>query len=141
MKEVTIFFDGGIRKGRMALGFVAYDMDGQEIFCGNRFCGKIESSSNVAEYRAVIAAIQKSIEKNVKIIHIIGDSQLIIKQITGAFKVNKPILLKHRDHAIKLLEQFDDYTIMWVPRKQNRRADELVNDVFERNNVKCTKKK
>lgn len=124
----------------MALGFVAYDMHGKEIFCGNRLCGKIESSSNIAEYKALIAAIQRSIQEKVNIIHIIGDSALVVKQVTKVFKVNKPILLEHRNHVLRLLEQFEDYTIKWIPRRENKRADALVNEVFERRNGKCSKK-
>lgn len=140
MKEAVVFFDGGIRQGVMALGFVAYNLDDQEIFCGNRLCGKILSSSNIAEYRALIAALEKSIEEKIEIIHIIGDSQLIIRQVTGIFKVNKPELKKHQDRVLELLANFEDYTIKWVPRKENKRADALVNEVFLARNPKHTKK-
>lgn len=141
MKEVVIFFDGGIRQGIMALGFVAYDMEGNEIFFGNRLCGKVQSSSNIAEYRALIASLQRSLEEDVDIIHINGDSQLIIKQVIGSFKANKPALKAHRDLVLQLLERFDDYSIKWVPRRENKRADGLVNEVFlaRKGKGKCTK--
>lgn len=140
MLEIKLFTDGGIRKGIMALGFIAEDMNGNEIFSGNHFCGSDLSSSNVAEYRAVIAGLKMSLNNEITIIHIYSDSQLVVKQIIGAFKTNKPTLKKHRDYVLKLLEQFDNYTIKWVPRNQNKLADALVNAVFERRDGKCEKK-
>jgi len=94
------------------------------------------------EYRALIAALQGSIKNKVGIIHIIGDSQLIIKQVTGVFKVSKPDLRQHRDKVRELLEQFKEYTIKWVPRRENSRADALVNEVFEKRKAKtqCNKR-
>lgn len=139
--EAILYFDGGIRKGIMAYGWILLDPKNETnvIASGLKTCG--EGTSNIAEYRALIAGIQGSLRASVDVIHIIGDSQLIIKQVTKVFKVNKPILLKHRDRVIELLEQFESYTIKWVPRKENKRADALVNQVFERRDNKCSKKK
>lgn len=120
----------------MAYGWILDSVDGQEVIAsGNRTCGV--GSSNISEYRALIAGLQGSLKVGINIIHIIGDSQLIIKQVTGAFKVKKPELIKHRDRVLELLEQFEDYSIKWVPRQKNKRADALVNEVFERKNQKC----
>lgn len=139
--ETILYFDGGIRNKVMALGFVAYDMDSNEIFSGSRLCGK-DQTSNISEYRALIAGLQASIEAGVSIIHIIGDSQLVIKQVTGAFKTNKEELRQHRDKARELLEEFEEYTIKWVPRNENKRADALVNEVFmkRKGNTQCNKR-
>jgi len=151
MFEATLSFDGGIREGTMAYGWLLtkqtyidlqcggiYDHKADIIVSGKRTCGK--GTSNVAEYRALIAGLQGSLKAGVDIIHIIGDSQLIIKQVTGVFKVKKEELRKHRDYVLELLEQFEEYTIMWVPRQENKRADALVNEVFERRNGKCSKR-
>lgn len=143
-EEGTLYFDGGIRQGIMAYGWILFahscvTTDDGIIASGNRTCGT--GTSNIAEYRALIAALQGSLQAGIDIIHIIGDSQLIIKQVTKVFKVNKPELKKHRDCVLELLEQFEDHTIKWVPRRDNRRADALVNEVFERKNGKCSRKK
>lgn len=123
----------------MAYGWILDSIDGQEVITsGNRTCGI--GSSNISEYRALIAGLQGSLKAGINIIHIIGDSQLIIKQVTGAFKVKKPELIKHRDRVLELLKQFEDYTIKWVPRQKNKRADALVNEVFERREGKCLKR-
>ncbi len=138
--DATMYFDGGIRQGIMAYGWILLNPDDETnvISSGNRTCGT--GTSNISEYRALIAGLQGSLKAGVDVIHIIGDSQLIIKQVLGAFKVNKPELRKHRDFVLKLLEQFEDFTIKWVPRRENKRADALVNEVFERRKTKCSRK-
>ncbi len=140
MLEIKLFIDGGIRKGCMALGFVAYDMNNNEIFSGNSTCGK-NGTSNLSEYRALITGLATSLTNGVNIIHVYSDSQLVVKQITGAFRAKKMELIEHRDRVLELLEQFDYYTIKWVPRHENKRADTLVNEVFERKSGKCSKKR
>lgn len=123
----------------MAYGWLAVNPDGETevIASGHRTCGS--GTSNIAEYRALIAGLQGSLKVGIDIVHIIGDSQLIIKQVTGAFKVNKPALIEHRDRVLELLEHFEDHTIKWVPRRENKRADALVNEVFDRRKGKCSK--
>lgn len=137
--EATMYFDGGIRKGIMAYGWILCDSENETkvIASGHRTCGT--GTSNIAEYRALIAGLQGSLKIGVDILHIIGDSQLVIKQVTKVFKVNKPNLKSHRDRVLELLKQLKDHTIMWVPRKKNKRADCLVNQVFERRKVECSK--
>lgn len=137
--EATLYFDGGIRRGTMAYGWLMVDSNDETevIASGHRTCGT--GTSNIAEYRALIAGLQGSLKAGADILHIIGDSQLVIKQVTKVFKVNKPDLKSHRDRVLELLKQLKDHTIMWVPRKDNKRADCLVNQVFERRELKCSK--
>ena len=145
MIEATLYFDGGIRQGIMAYGWLLTNRIPEhrhldEVFAsGNRTCGK--GTSNIAEYRALIAGLQGSLRSGVDVVHIMGDSQIIIKQVTGAFKAKKPELIKHLNRVRELLEQFEDYTIKWIPRKENKRADALVNKVFESRIQKCPKQK
>ncbi len=141
MDEATLYFDGGIRQGLMAYGWFLRNersiLSDDGIFAsGNRTCG--QGTSNIAEYRALIAGLQGALKAGVDVIHIIGDSQLIIKQVLMVFKVKKPELREHRDFVLKLLDKFDDYTIKWVPRRENKVADALVNQVFERRKSKCS---
>ncbi len=124
----------------MAYGWLLLDSEDatEVIVSGNRTCGK--GTSNISEYRALIAGLQGSLKIGINIIHIIGDSQLFVKQVSGAFMVKKSELIKHRDRVLELLEQFEDYTIKWVPRTKNKQADTLVNEVFERRKGKCLKR-
>jgi ribonuclease HI len=124
----------------MVYGWILTSIDDREVIAsGNKTCGT--GSSNVSEYRALIAGLRGCLKAGVDIVHIIGDSQLVIKQVTMAFKTNKPELIKHRDCVLELLEQFEDHTIKWVPRRENKCADALVNEVFNRKSGKCSKKR
>lgn len=136
MREATLYFDGGIRQGQMAYGYLIVNPEDEEevILSGNRTCGI--GTSNISEYRGLIAGLQGALKADIDIIHIVGDSLLVVRQILGVFKAKKKELIEHRDFALKLLEEFDDYTIKWVPRTENKRADGLVNQVFDRRKAK-----
>lgn len=138
MNEAKLFVDGGIRKGLMALGFVVYSMQDKELFGGKKTCGR-RGTSNIAEYRALIAGIQSCLENKINIVHIYSDSLIMVKQITEAMKVVNPILIKHKDVVINLLEKFENYSIKWIPREENKEADKLVNEVFNAKNNKHNK--
>jgi len=138
MNEVLLRTDGGIRNGKMALGYLAFNPQNEKeiYFEGSKRCGS-DGTSNVAEYRALIEGLARCIKEQVKIVHIIMDSQLVVKQVNESFKCTNPDLKKHRDKVWELLESFDDYSIKWEPRSHNKLADRLVNNVFEgRKNVK-----
>lgn len=141
MEEVILFFDGGIRRELMAYGYLAVNPNDRTsiLFKGSNTCGK--GTSNIAEYRALIAGLKACLRNGIKVAHIFGDSQLIVKQVTGVFKVNKPELKRHRDYIRDLLDQFDDWSLQWIPRSENGRADALVNEVFKRKFPKCRKKR
>lgn len=130
--EANLYFDGGVRQGVMAYGYLLVKPNDEKyiIATGNKTCGF--GSSNIAEYRALIAGLKRALSEKIDVIHIMGDSQLVIKQVTKVFKVNKLELKKHCDYILELLNKFDYYTIKWIPRKQNKRADKLVDDVFKK---------
>lgn len=132
MKEVLFTFDGGIRESVTAAAYIAVSLDNEQdiLFSGARVVGP--GTSNTAEYQALIDGLRACLERDIKVVHIIGDSQLIVKQVTGVFKTQKPMLIKHKNIVSKLLEKFDEYTIKWVPREQNHEADRLVNEVFRK---------
>lgn len=147
MNEAIVYFDGGIRNSKMALGFAVYENEefydptkepDKELFCGHRKCGR--GSSNLAEYRALIAALMECLKREIKIVHVYGDSQLIVRQITGASKTNNKDLIEHRDKSLELLNLFENYSIKWIPRKYNKRSDQLVNQIFEKCSGKISKK-
>jgi len=139
--EVILMFDGGIREGLTAVGYLAVDPKDDEVvlFSGSR--ASCKGTSNLAEYRALIAGLRACLAKGVKRVNIFGDSQLIVKQVRGDFKVNKPDLRRCREYVIKLLKQFQTYSIEWIPRQKNKRADALVNKVFKRKRKKWEIKK
>lgn len=75
-------------------------------------------TNNVGEYLALIRGLKRALEEDVKELEILGDSQLVIYQVLGMYKVRKPHLKPLLDETRGLLSQFT-YTIRWVPRAEN----------------------
>jgi ribonuclease HI len=139
LNEIILRTDGGIREGKMACAWIAFDPEEPRaiIFQGSKKCGK-KGTSNIAEYRGLISGLIEALKTGVEIVHIIVDSQLIVKQVTDAAKTNNVELLKHKNKVSQLLEKFKSYTIKWEGREHNKLADELVDKVFggKKKNVK-----
>jgi len=150
LKEVVLHFDGGIRNGQMSYGYWAVAPDQEEmlrsitkpgdwlpmvLFAHSGRSGK-NGTSNVSEYRSLMYGLKRCVEEDVKIVHVQGDSQLIIKQITGAFRVNNEDLRTEHARILRVLSCFDKWTVKWIPRKQNKKADYLANLAFERGKKK-----
>lgn len=141
MNRAVLYFDGGIRQGICAYGWllVEADCESATIDFGNKTCGK--GTSNIAEYRALIAGLYGAIKNKIRDIVIKGDSQLVVRQVSGIYQVKNVELAKHQKKVLELLEDFDSYTLEWIPRKENKRADALVGEVFSKRFNKCKKKK
>lgn len=91
-----------------------------------------DSTNNVAEYTALIKALewlQAQPEKN-QPVKILSDSQLVVNQLNGKFKIKAPRIIPLYRRAIALKEAFDDIRISWVPREENKEADSLTNRAY-----------
>lgn len=130
--EVTLMFDGGIKNDLMAYGYIAVDpkKPSSILFSGNGKSGS--GTSNIAEYNALIAGINACLNHGVSVVNIKGDSQLVVNQVKGKWKIKTHHLAEKREHVVRLLKGFQSWNINWIPREQNRIADALVNDVFRR---------
>jgi len=131
--------DGGARgnPGPAAIGVYA-SSTGEKIFSLSETIG--ETTNNVAEYTAVIRSMEEIIARKIcteKIKYIL-DSELIVKQITGQYKVKQPHLQilrqKIADLALSLQDSGQVETMLFtnVPREQNKVADKLVNEALDR---------
>lgn len=127
-----VYFDGASRgnPGPSAIGWVVLTGDGIVTEGGTRI---EETTNNRAEYEALIHALSVTAEYGFDTVDIRGDSQLVIKQVTGAWNVNEPALRELRIRARELLERFDEYSLTHVPRDINERADELANAALDGN--------
>lgn len=120
---IDIFFDGGcyISNPGAAAGAAVLISPTEERIIVYKF---LESATNnVAEYSGLIVGLEKALELNYKKVHVFGDSQLVVNQVNGTYKVNLPHLRLLQDQAIKLKEQFSMCMISWIPREQNTLAD------------------
>ncbi|MFH1798748.1 MAG: ribonuclease HI family protein [Candidatus Omnitrophota bacterium] len=127
LDEVQIFSDGGSRgnPGPAAVGAVLINAEGVRIREVSKCIGT--ATNNVAEYLAVIHALQEAILCNAKKVVLNLDSQLVARQLKGEYKVKNQNIKKFFDITLKLLQNFDKVEIKEIPRSLNKEADRLVN--------------
>ena len=89
------------------------------------------ATNNVAEYRAVLRGVERARALGATEVEIVNDSELVARQLTGAYKVKHPSMKPLYAEAIGALRGFDAWRIRSVPRAQNARADELVNEALD----------
>lgn len=128
--RVHLYFDGASRgnPGPSAVGYVLVSGDGIVAEAGERI-GK--ATNNQAEYEALIRGLEVADRYGFDEIEVRGDSQLIVKQVKGAWNTNDPTLQEKRVRVRELLERFDDWSLTHVPREINDRADELANEALD----------
>ncbi len=129
--KVIVHVDGGARgnPGPAAAAAVISAPGGEVLAEHSELLGR--ATNNVAEYRALLLGLARARELGADEIEVIGDSELIAKQVNGAYKVKheamKPLYLD----AMKALREFASWSIRTVPRAQNKRADALVNEALD----------
>ena len=128
---LVLHVDGGARgnPGPAAIGVVVSAPDGTVI---EELAERIGSATNnVAEYRAVLRALERARDLGASEVEIIGDSELVARQLSGAYKVKHPAMKPLHGQAIAALGGFDRWRIRTVPRAENARADALVNAALD----------
>jgi ribonuclease HI len=125
-------FDGGSRgnPGPAGIGVVVSSADGTPLVTLGRFIGR--ATNNVAEYRALITAMEEAKKLGAKKVLIRGDSELIIKQMKGVYRVKHPDMQVLYSEAQKLLRQFEYAKIEHNLRHKNELADQLANLAMDR---------
>jgi ribonuclease HI len=119
--------DGASRgnPGPAGAGMVLHDPRGRLQVQTGRYLG--ETTNNVAEYQALLLGLEEAHKLGVKKLQVLADSELIVKQLTGRYRVKSPHLLPLWQESLKALKKFEAYTIAHVPREANRLADEAAN--------------
>ena len=125
-----VYFDGGSRgnPGPAAVGWVIVTSDGIAAE-GSETIGR--ATNNQAEYEALVRALRAARDYGFDSLDVKGDSELIVKQVNGAWNTNDPELRELRVTARELLTNFDEWTLQHVPREINERADKLVNEALD----------
>lgn len=130
--EVIIYTDGASRgnPGQASVGVSVWSPDlSEEVFFWGEPLG--QQTNNYAEYLGVVRALEMALENGVKRLELRSDSQLLIRQITGEYRV-KNEGLKPLFQRVKELElMFESCRWSHVPREQNKRADELANRALD----------
>jgi ribonuclease HI len=131
MAKVTVNVDGGARgnPGPAAIGVVVRDADGAVVEAVGETIGK--TTNNVAEYQALLRGIELAAANGATEVELVGDSELIVRQIEGRYKVKNEAMKELHAQAKKALAGFDNWSIRHVKRAQNSDADKLVNQALD----------
>jgi ribonuclease HI len=125
--EITVRVDGASRgnPGPSGAGAVIEFGDGRAPAELCRYLG--ETTNNVAEYRALLLALEEAALHAVSSITVHSDSELLVRQLKGEYKVKAEHLRPLHAEACRRLRVFPSVRILHVPREENRRADSLAN--------------
>lgn len=132
LDKITIFTDGGSRgnPGPAAGAYVLVDDNGKTVAGKGVFLGK--TTNNVAEYTGMLEGIKAAQTMGVKEVKLFSDSELMVKQIKGIYRVKSPHLKIIHTEIMQLLETFDKWQIKHVYRENNEDADKLANDAMDK---------
>ena len=124
--------DGGSRgnPGPAAFGAVIEDGRGQEVARLSEFLGR--QTNNYAEYSGLLAVLNWAIEHGAKRLRVVSDSELMVKQMKGQYKVSNPALRTMWEEARRLTRQLDGFDIRHTLRGGNKKADGLANEAMDR---------
>lgn len=132
--ELVIYCDGGARgnPGPAAIGAVVLDPSADPPTRLATVSERIGvATNNVAEYRALVAALEAAREFPARRIRVRADSQLLIRQLEGRYRVKQAHLRPYFERARELLAEYEDVDLAHVPREQNTEADALVNAALD----------
>ena len=131
VKKVVIKTDGACRgnPGPAAIGAVIRDEQGNIITTISRAIGT--TTNNQAEYRAIIAALEKAIELGARQVDLHSDSELVVRQIRGRYRVKKASLRELYQKVVQLQGKLQAFTVTRIPREENREADRLANKALK----------
>jgi ribonuclease HI len=130
--KVVVHVDGGARgnPGPAAAAAVVSTPEGEVLDEAAELLGR--ATNNVAEYRGLLLGLRRARELGATEVEVVNDSELVAKQVTGAYKVKHPDMRPLHAEALAALGSFDRWTVRSVPRAQNAQADALVNAALDR---------
>ena len=124
--------DGGARgnPGPAGYGVVIKDEKGTKVAALSQYLG--HQTNNFAEYQGLIAALEYALEHGHKALKVISDSELLVRQIKGVYKVKNAVLQELHGRAKELIAQLEWFSIDHALREHNREADDLANQAMDK---------
>lgn len=124
--------DGGARgnPGPAGYGVVIKDHSGRKVAALSEYLG--HQTNNFAEYQGLIAALEYAVEHGPKALKVISDSELLVRQIKGIYKVKNTTLRDLHARAKELIAKLDWFSIGHALREHNQEADRLANDAMDK---------
>ena len=129
--QVTVNVDGGARgnPGPAAIAAVVRGPDGTILEEAGEAIGK--ATNNVAEYRALLLGIERAREHGADEVKLLGDSELVVRQVQGRYKVKDANLRTYHAQVREALRELSSWSIDHVRREHNADADRIVNEVLD----------
>ncbi len=129
--RLTVYADGASRgnPGPAAIGASVRDTRGRELATVSERIGR--ATNNAAEYRAAIAGVHAAADLGASAIDLRLDSELVVRQLAGRYRVKHPLLRPLFAALVEALEAVGPYTVGHVPRARNARADALANEALD----------
>jgi ribonuclease HI len=129
--RLVVNVDGGARgnPGPAAIAAVVQDGEGNVLEERSETIG--EATNNVAEYRALLLGIDRAASHGARQLELVGDSELVVRQVKGEYKVKDATLRELHGQVRLALQGFDDWSIRHVGRDENEEADRLVNEALD----------
>ena len=128
--DLVIHIDGGSRGNPGEAGFGVYvespDGSTTELY---GYIGR--ATNNVAEYQALLHALRHALARGAGRVRILSDSELVVRQMSGQYKVKHPDMVPLHQEARSLMRRFERATLDHVRREQNREADRLANQAID----------
>src|SRR5215831_17852623 len=126
------YTDGGARgnPGPSGYGVVIKDESGRRVAALSEYLG--HQTNNFAEYQGLIAALEYTLEHGPKAVKVISDSELLVRQIKGIYKVKNPTMQDLHARAKELIAQLEWFSIGHALREHNQEADRLANDAMDK---------
>jgi ribonuclease HI/probable phosphoglycerate mutase len=130
-KRLSLFTDGACRgnPGNGGAGAVLVGENGEVVSTAKRFLG--HCTYNIAEYQALILGLEEALGQGSTAISIYLDSELIVRQIQGVYRVKNPTLKPLMADVRALLDRFDTWQVAHVQRSENTTADKLANEAID----------
>jgi ribonuclease HI len=135
----TAHIDGGARgnPGPAGYGVIIHDPSGRTVAELSEYLG--HHTNNYAEYQGLLAALRYAQENGIKALKVISDSELMVRQMKGIYKVKHPELRKLHDEAQPLVRKLEHFEIRHALREHNQDADRLANQAMDRGKPGATK--
>lgn len=135
---LVAYIDGGARgnPGPAGFGVLVTDQSGDRLAGLSEYLG--HQTNNFAEYSGLLAALKFAVGHPSRALKVISDSELLVKQIRGEYKVKNPVLQELHRQAKSLIAQLNWFSIQHVLREKNREADRLANEAMDKGSGKST---
>ena len=123
------YSDGFCKPNPGIMGIGGVILYGDTTFA--EICEKVgHGTNNLAEYLGLIAVLRKSLELGIRELSAYSDSELLVNQVSGKYKVKNKAILRHWEQVMHMIGEFENFGFNWIPREENQRADKLSEMAF-----------